>query len=54
MNVQTFIYNENFYKKLALTIGIIRLTPSHMTPREFTKQLQNNVIIYTPVVEVLQ
>ncbi|CAF3136810.1 unnamed protein product [Rotaria sp. Silwood2] len=41
MNVQTFIYNENFYKKLALTIGIIRLTPSHMTPREFTKQLQN-------------
>ncbi|CAF1169826.1 unnamed protein product [Rotaria sp. Silwood1] len=41
MNVQTFVYNENFYKKLALTIAIIRLTPSHMTPKEYTKQLQN-------------
>ncbi|CAF3567772.1 unnamed protein product [Rotaria socialis] len=41
MNAQTFVYNENFYKKLALTIAIIRATPSHMTPREYTIQLQN-------------
>jgi hypothetical protein len=41
MNIQTFLYNENFYKKLALTIAIIRLTPSYLTPREYTIQLQN-------------
>jgi len=41
MNIQTFLYNENFYKKLALTISIIRLTPSHLTPKEYTIQLQN-------------
>jgi hypothetical protein len=41
MNIQTFLYNENFYKKLALTISIIRLTPAHLTPKEYTIQLQN-------------
>ncbi|CAF1025921.1 unnamed protein product [Rotaria sordida] len=41
MNVQTFVYNENFYKKLALTIAIIRLTPSRMTPKEYAIQIQN-------------
>ncbi|CAF1177075.1 unnamed protein product [Adineta steineri] len=43
MNVQTFLYNENFYKKLALTIAIIRLTPSHLTPKDYTIYLQNNL-----------
>lgn len=43
MNVQTFLYNENFYKKLALTIAIIRLTPSDLTPKDYTIQLQNNL-----------
>jgi hypothetical protein len=41
MNIQTFLYNENFYKKLALTIAIIRSTPTHLTPREYTIELQN-------------
>jgi hypothetical protein len=41
MNVQTFLYNENFYKKLALTTAIIRLTPAHLTPKDYTIQLQN-------------
>jgi hypothetical protein len=41
MNIQTFLYNENFYKKLALTIAIIRLTPSYLTPKEYTIQIQN-------------
>lgn len=42
MNIQTFLYNENFYKKLALTIALIRLTPSHLTAKEYTIQIQNN------------
>lgn len=42
MNIQTFVYNESFYRKLAFTIAIIRCTPSHMTPKEYTIQLQNN------------
>ncbi|CAF0911545.1 unnamed protein product [Adineta ricciae] len=29
--------------KLALTLAIIRLTPSHLTPKDFTIQLQNNL-----------
>ncbi|CAF0878459.1 unnamed protein product [Adineta ricciae] len=29
--------------KLALTLAIIRLTPSHLSPRDFTIQLQNNL-----------
>ncbi len=41
MNIQTFLYNENFYKKLALTIAIIRSTPSHLSSKEYTIQLQN-------------
>jgi hypothetical protein len=41
MNIQTFLYNENFYKKLALTVAIIRLTPSHLSPKDYTIQLQN-------------
>jgi hypothetical protein len=41
MNIQTFLYNENFYKKLALTMAIIRSTPTHLTPREYTIELQN-------------
>jgi hypothetical protein len=41
MNIQTFLYNENFYKKLALTVAIIRSTPTHLTPREYTIELQN-------------
>jgi len=41
MNIQTFLYNENFYRKLALTIAIIRSTPTHLTPREYTIELQN-------------
>ena len=40
MNIQPFFYNENFYRKLALAMAIIRSTPSHLTPREYTKQLQ--------------
>lgn len=43
MNLQSFLYNENFYRKLALTIALIRSTPSHLTPREFAKQLQQIV-----------
>ena len=43
MNVQTFLCNENLYRKLALTLAIIRLTPSHLNPRDFTIQLQNNL-----------
>ena len=41
MNIQTFLCNENFYKKLALTVAIIRSTPTHLTPREYTIELQN-------------
>lgn len=41
MTIQPFFYNENFYRKLALTMAIIRSTPSHLTPREYTKQLQS-------------
>ena len=40
MNIQTFLYNENFYAKLALTLAIIRSTPSHFTPREYVLHLQ--------------
>lgn len=40
MNIQTLLYNENFYAKLALTLAIIRSTPSHFTPREYVKHLQ--------------
>ena len=41
INIPTFLCNENFYEKLALTFAIIRSTPSHFTPKEFAIQLQN-------------
>lgn len=41
INISTLLYNENFYEKLAFTFAIIRSTPSHLTPKEFTMQLQN-------------
>lgn len=41
MNVQTFFHNENFYQKLALTMAIIRQTPPHSTPRDYTRHLQS-------------
>lgn len=41
MNIQTFVYNENFYRKFALAIAILRLKPSHMSPREYTIELQD-------------
>ena len=41
MNIETFLYNENFYRKFCLSLAIIRLTPSNLTPKEYTKHLQN-------------
>ena len=41
MNIETFLCNENFYKKLALTIALIRLTPADLTPRQYTIKLRN-------------
>ena len=43
MNVQTFLYNEHFYEKFALAVAIIRLTPCHLTPKEFTQKLREIV-----------
>ena len=43
MNVQTFLYNEHFYEKFALAVAIIRLTPSHLTPKEFSKQVRDTL-----------
>lgn len=43
MNIQTVFYNENFYKKLALTLAIIRSTPNDLTPKEYAIQLQHLV-----------
>ena len=43
MNFQSFFYNENFYRKLTLSIALIRLTPSDFTPRQFVVQCQNRV-----------
>lgn len=41
-DIQSLISNENFYRKLALTLAILRSVPPNLTPREYAKQLQNN------------
>ena len=43
MNFQSFFYNENFYRKLTLSIALIRLTPPDLTPRQFVVQCQKRV-----------
>jgi hypothetical protein len=39
-HLQSFFYNEYFYRKLALTLAVIRSTPVHLTPRDYAKQCQ--------------
>lgn len=43
MNFRSFFYNENFYRKVNLSIALIRLTPSDLTPRQFVVQIQKLV-----------
>ena len=41
MNFQEVLYNEHFYRKLALAVAIIRTAPTNVTPKEFVREIQD-------------